>query len=220
MRTYFFPKFIWTPKGKADSKTLLIILKYDSVKDLILLRMFVCPATLSVGGSGCRRWVDGCLYVNMTSLKVIAVDFNRVAKQIQKMAQDNAYLLKHSCLVDFLPRNVTHLEDTQSKGFKGRLLNKVRVVDVQTGEHCLRQGVTFQPCDLEIHKYTQNSSGYKASSGPTLFLLDDSGTDKLCKLNDARYGRFQFFLSHVCQLEKMQVTLHIQLCSSLRQCRV
>lgn len=54
-----------------------------SVKYLILLHMFVCPATLSVSGSRRRRWIAGCLYVKMKSLKVIAVDFNRVAEWIQ-----------------------------------------------------------------------------------------------------------------------------------------
>lgn len=93
------------------------------------------------------------MYAN-TCLKVAKMDLKRVAKQIQKRAQENAYLLKHSSLVYFLPCNVTHLEDTKSKGFEGWLLNEVRVVDVQTGEHCLRQGVTFQPCYLEIHKNT------------------------------------------------------------------
>lgn len=102
-----------------------------------------------------------CLHVN-TCLKVIN-EFNIVAKQMQKKGErqpmainmvSDSHLFKHSRLVHFLPRNVTHFEDTQSKRFEGRLLNKVRVVDVQTGEHCLCQGVTFQPSDLEIHKYT------------------------------------------------------------------
>lgn len=65
----------------------------------------------------------------------------------------DSYLLKNSRLVHFLPRNVTHFEDTQSESLEGRLLNEVRVVDVQTGEHRLCQGVTFQPSDLEMHKY-------------------------------------------------------------------
>lgn len=87
--------------------------------------------------------------------------FDIVAKQMQRRAQGNkhvshsdSYLLKYSCLVHLFPRDVTHFENTQGKSFEGRLLNKVGVVDVQTGEHCLSQGVTFQPCDLETHKYT------------------------------------------------------------------
>lgn len=40
------------------------------------------------------------------------------------------YLLKHSGLVDFLSGNVTHLQDTQGKGFEGWLLNQVRVMNV------------------------------------------------------------------------------------------
>lgn len=62
-----------------------------------------------------------------------------------------AYLLEHSSLVDFLSGDVTHLQDAQGKGFEGWFLNQVRVMDVQTGEHSLCQGVALQPCDLGIH---------------------------------------------------------------------
>lgn len=60
----------------------------------------------------------------------------------------DAYLLEHSSLVDFLSGDVTHLQDAQGKGFEGWLLDQVRVMDIQTGEHSLRQGVALQPCDL------------------------------------------------------------------------
>ncbi len=53
------------------------------------------------------------------------------------------YLLKHSSLVDFLPSDVTHLQDAQGKSFECWLLNQVGVMDVQTGEHSLCQGVAF-----------------------------------------------------------------------------
>lgn len=62
-----------------------------------------------------------------------------------------AYLLKHSSFVDLLSGDVTHLQDTQGKGFEGWLLNQIGVMDVQAGKHSLRQGVTLQPCDLGIH---------------------------------------------------------------------
>lgn len=53
------------------------------------------------------------------------------------------YLLKNSSLVDLLSGNVTHLQDTQGKCFEGWLLNQVRVMNIQTGEDSLRQGVTL-----------------------------------------------------------------------------
>lgn len=48
-----------------------------------------------------------------------------------------AYLLKHSGFVDLLAGDVAHLEDAQSEGLEGRVLDQVGVVDVQAGEHCL-----------------------------------------------------------------------------------
>lgn len=54
-------------------------------------------------------------------------------------SQKVAYFLEHSSLVDLLSGDVTHLQDAQGKGFEGGLLDQVGVMDVQTGEHSLRQ---------------------------------------------------------------------------------
>lgn len=64
-------------------------------------------------------------------------------------SRGDLYLLKYSSLVDLLSGDVTHLQDTQGKGFKGWLLNQVWVMNIQTGEDGLCQGVTLQPRDLE-----------------------------------------------------------------------
>lgn len=59
------------------------------------------------------------------------------------------YLLKDGSLVDLLSGDVTHLQYAQGERFEGRLLDQVRVMNIQAGEDGLRQGVTLQPCYLE-----------------------------------------------------------------------
>lgn len=53
------------------------------------------------------------------------------------------HLLKHSSFVDFLAGDVAHFEDAKSKGFEGRILDELGIVDIQTRKDCLCQGVTF-----------------------------------------------------------------------------
>lgn len=53
------------------------------------------------------------------------------------------HLLKHSSLVDFFTGDITHFEDPEGKGFEGRILDELRVVDIQTREDRLCQRVTF-----------------------------------------------------------------------------
>lgn len=58
------------------------------------------------------------------------------------------HLLKHSSLVDFLTSDITDFEGAESEGFEGRILDELRVVDIQTCEDRLSQRVTFQPSYL------------------------------------------------------------------------
>lgn len=53
------------------------------------------------------------------------------------------HLLEDSSLVDLLSGDVAHLQDTQGKSFEGRLLNQVRVMNIETCEDGLCQGVTL-----------------------------------------------------------------------------
>lgn len=59
------------------------------------------------------------------------------------MHRQLAHLLEHCSLVDLFSGDVTHLQDTQGKGFEGWFLNQIGVMDVQTGEHSLCQRVAL-----------------------------------------------------------------------------
>lgn len=92
----------------------------------------------------------------MTFLKMTAMSLFKML--LHHRLKKGAHLLEHSSLIDFLSSDVTNFQDAQGKGFEGWLLNQVRVMDVQTGEHSLCQRMTLQPCDLYIDTIKKTST--------------------------------------------------------------